>query len=560
MMPMRLTRVQHTCVRVDGPHGSLVIDPSLDYHGRMWSPRGRPVEASSLLRGVDAILITHAHSDHFHPPTLLHFGKDIPIVVPAADSTGAFPMLDELASFGFRNLTPLSHGDSIELSGLTVYGFDVPESIETLAQMAYLIMGQGQRILHTADALEGFLSKELLAVAEGCDVALLPMNASLNVANLRNQMSPATFALATSQLKARVVVPLGTNEGVRRPATPLSAPWFPFGDAHLDSPGFNRLLPADSVRRMHDGDSLNLDGPVIRTTPGPRVESDDPNAAVDKVTGEIWSLLVDVHRRSRSSFGLDAELSFDQWRDRWCAAVQVMTGSLVSGENLIDECVAQVPLTHAISPALTAFPRSLRAAEVEHPGTHARSLWSLEPAIDKNAFTQAVYSLLSQEASSDGQRWLVLLEFVDFLQRQHYPTRPPEPSPWSAEARSGWWRRQVRSDLESADFVYPLFNPIFGPFHRDQEIYFLATSYDGRRQLRQYSVPGEHHGWIGAITRARGQSTLADLISSSDLDPEGYLAFADWVGAVEPYILDTHWMAGHSWAWTPAFDPALEAR
>ena len=76
----RIEYVGHSTVVVDLDGVRLLTDPLLRNrvaHLR----RAVPVDARAL-RGVDAVLISHAHYDHLDLPSLEMLGKKLPIVVP----------------------------------------------------------------------------------------------------------------------------------------------------------------------------------------------------------------------------------------------------------------------------------------------------------------------------------------------------------------------------------------------------------------------------------------------------------------------------------------------
>jgi L-ascorbate metabolism protein UlaG (beta-lactamase superfamily) len=76
----RIEYVGHATVVVDLDGVRLLTDPLLRNrvaHLR----RAVPVDAKAL-RGVDAVLISHAHYDHLDLPSLERLGKKLPLVVP----------------------------------------------------------------------------------------------------------------------------------------------------------------------------------------------------------------------------------------------------------------------------------------------------------------------------------------------------------------------------------------------------------------------------------------------------------------------------------------------
>ena len=62
---------------------------------------------------IDAIMISHEHSDHFHEYTLKKFDKDTQIFVPNLDDCRLEKRLRE---FGFKNITSLISGSTTDLS------------------------------------------------------------------------------------------------------------------------------------------------------------------------------------------------------------------------------------------------------------------------------------------------------------------------------------------------------------------------------------------------------------------------------------------------------------
>lgn len=64
---MLLTRYTHSCVRLEKASRSIVIDPGI------WSE-------PQALRDVDAVLVSHQHSDHIDQLRLA--GLDVPVYSP----------------------------------------------------------------------------------------------------------------------------------------------------------------------------------------------------------------------------------------------------------------------------------------------------------------------------------------------------------------------------------------------------------------------------------------------------------------------------------------------
>lgn len=99
---MRLTKLGHSCVRLDKDGSALVIDPGI------WS-------GSDALNGANAVLITHEHADHV----------DLAAVGAALRADQALqlwttaPVADQLADAGGQ-VHAVSDGDRFTAAGFTV--------------------------------------------------------------------------------------------------------------------------------------------------------------------------------------------------------------------------------------------------------------------------------------------------------------------------------------------------------------------------------------------------------------------------------------------------------
>ncbi len=95
----------------------------------------------------NAVLISHEHSDHFHPPTLAHFPRDLPIYVPD------FPnrrMVNRLLAMGFTAVRSLPFGVSHDLEpGFTIVCLE-PGSLWN--DSVWLLDIHGTRVLDLGDA------------------------------------------------------------------------------------------------------------------------------------------------------------------------------------------------------------------------------------------------------------------------------------------------------------------------------------------------------------------------------------------------------------------------
>jgi hypothetical protein len=125
-----IDRLQHASLLFRGRRSAVLLDP-VQYSPLARRSRGGGSGPRDLPRDVDAILITHAHPDHFDLPTLATFPRDLPIVVPHVPrpSLLAEDMAGRLRALGFRRVLsprwydrPLVIGDELHISVLPFYG------------------------------------------------------------------------------------------------------------------------------------------------------------------------------------------------------------------------------------------------------------------------------------------------------------------------------------------------------------------------------------------------------------------------------------------------------
>jgi L-ascorbate metabolism protein UlaG (beta-lactamase superfamily) len=134
---MRLTKFGHACIRLDGDGGAIVLDP------------GMFTEDASV-DGVDAILITHEHPDHFaeariRAATEANLGLHVWTIAAVAES---------LTGLGDR-LHVIGDGDTFSVAGFEVEAHgvlhhEIHRDIPRITNTGYLIDG---RLFHPGDAL-----------------------------------------------------------------------------------------------------------------------------------------------------------------------------------------------------------------------------------------------------------------------------------------------------------------------------------------------------------------------------------------------------------------------
>ena len=248
----RLTFVGHSTVLVELGGVRLLTDPVLRdrlLHLR----RHATTPAREVVERIDAVLISHLHSDHLDLPSLRSVGGDPPLIVPRG--AGAW-----LGRAGFERVIELAAGETTEVGEIEVAA--VPAHHQAGAgrwpgrrrsRSASRFAGRRRRVYFAGDT---DLFPEMDELAGTIDIALLPVwgwGTSLGTGHL----DPRRAAEAAARIRPRIAVPIhwGTL--------------FPIGRArkhgHLlhDPPRefaaqVAELAPDVEVRLLEPGESLAL--------------------------------------------------------------------------------------------------------------------------------------------------------------------------------------------------------------------------------------------------------------------------------------------------------------
>ena len=260
----RITFLGHSTVLVELAGARLLTDPVLRSRVLHLRRHGA-APAPAALRGLDGILISHLHGDHFDPPSLRLLDRATPVLVPR----GAGPATSAL---GFTTVHELDAGQVVELAGVPVRAVPAdhderrwPRVGPTATPLGFV--AGGERRVYFAGDTDVF--DEMRAIGEaGVDVALLPVwgwGPTLGPGH----MDPARAARAAALLAPRIAVPIhwGTLypigvHRVRPKALALPPRTFAARAAEL--------APAVDVRILRPGEALEIDAVTPASPPAPR--------------------------------------------------------------------------------------------------------------------------------------------------------------------------------------------------------------------------------------------------------------------------------------------------
>jgi L-ascorbate metabolism protein UlaG (beta-lactamase superfamily) len=167
-----------------------------------------PISGADL-HGVDLVLASHKHSDHFDPETLpdLLAGSAAILVLPEA-------IRDHALALGLPagRMVGLDAGDSVERAGFRVRA--VPSAHEGLdtdsagrhLYLGYVVEAEGLRVYHSGDSLAYSSLPEQLG-PDAFDVLFLPINGRDPARGVPGNMTAAEAIDLAASIRPRFVVP-----------------------------------------------------------------------------------------------------------------------------------------------------------------------------------------------------------------------------------------------------------------------------------------------------------------------------------------------------------------
>jgi L-ascorbate metabolism protein UlaG (beta-lactamase superfamily) len=196
-----ITFIGHSTALIRFAHARLLTDPCLArslYSLRRVRAPGLP---DGALESVDVVLISHAHADHLHRPSLELLERKTTLVVPAGVRTH---------KLGFQNIVELRAGDTTSVAGLDITAVPAQHRVGFLGHgraLGYVVRGDGPTLYFSGDTgyFSGFLE---VGSRFRPDVALLPISGYRPRALRQDHLSPLDALYAFEDLGAELLVPI----------------------------------------------------------------------------------------------------------------------------------------------------------------------------------------------------------------------------------------------------------------------------------------------------------------------------------------------------------------
>ena len=235
----RVTYVGHATVLIDLDGVRLLTDPVL--RSRVLHLRRIGAVDAGSLRGIDTVLLSHAHWDHLDLPSLERLGTELPIVCPRG-------VAGLLRRRKFAHVTTLEEDEEVAVGALVVRGVHAEHGggrgpLGASGDLGFVV--KGTRSVYFAGDTDLFAG---LAELGPVDVALVPV-AGWGAKVGPGHLDPKRAAEAVRLLRPSVAVPIHWGTLARVGRVPDTAS--PYEFARLAPPGV-------SVRILEPGESLEL--------------------------------------------------------------------------------------------------------------------------------------------------------------------------------------------------------------------------------------------------------------------------------------------------------------
>jgi L-ascorbate metabolism protein UlaG (beta-lactamase superfamily) len=203
---LSLTWIGHASFLIQTPRLNILIDPNW----ANWLLVIRRLKHAGLalhhLPNIDLVLITHAHFDHLHRPTLRRIAQLQPIAVP-------FGVADLVHDLGFHRVHEMAWWDTWKFHGLEITFTPAKHwGARRLIDRhrgygGYALRWHGRTIYHAGDTawFDGFreIGRRLAP-----EIALLPIGAYENPSGRDHHISPEQAVDAFRELGAQTLIPM----------------------------------------------------------------------------------------------------------------------------------------------------------------------------------------------------------------------------------------------------------------------------------------------------------------------------------------------------------------
>ena len=229
---VRITWIGHATFFLQFAGHSVIVDPNwAKWHGPVKRQRKPGLELKGVPE-VDLVLVTHAHFDHLHKPSLKILQAREGIVVPRGSASLVkrlgFPAIHEMQIWDTLSF------DELEILHTPSHHWGARFIHDTHRNYGgYLVRAGGKSVFHCGDSayFDGFKD---IGKRGGIDVALMPIGAYESPSGRDVHMNPEEAVRAFADLDAKVLIPMHYGT-------------FPLGNEPSEEPVDRLLMEADRL-------------------------------------------------------------------------------------------------------------------------------------------------------------------------------------------------------------------------------------------------------------------------------------------------------------------------
>ncbi|AJY74809.1 MBL fold metallo-hydrolase [Paenibacillus beijingensis] len=168
---MKVQKLPWAGIRMQFETTSIAIDPLFHFPAHFGQPHD-PLYPLDEFGPVDAVLVTHHHTDHFDPEAIAAFyGETVPVYVPSLPHA--------LARGGrLTDIREIKPGESFQVGALSVTATDSVDGFGD-PQVAWVVQGGEKKVIHCGDTLWHGYWWNIAKTHGPFDAAFLPVNGAV---------------------------------------------------------------------------------------------------------------------------------------------------------------------------------------------------------------------------------------------------------------------------------------------------------------------------------------------------------------------------------------------
>jgi L-ascorbate metabolism protein UlaG (beta-lactamase superfamily) len=204
---MNITRLNWAGIRISDDVTAIAIDPVFKVNEELF---GKPkVERISISTcgTVDAVFVTHLHSDHFDPDAIRDaYGAHVPTYVPKSS-------VESARNCGLTAVFGVEAGESVSVGGLQITATDAVDGLGD-PQCSWVVTDGNTTIFHGGDTLWHGYWWSIAAKYGPFDAVFLPVNGAiveepgLTPSGQPICMTPEQAIAASAVLQTKMLVPI----------------------------------------------------------------------------------------------------------------------------------------------------------------------------------------------------------------------------------------------------------------------------------------------------------------------------------------------------------------